>query len=309
MVNRDLLDFSDYLNSKYNMNTYVSRSKVINYKSALKMYILKIILFTILLVVLGIMIHKYKKNIILIIVYIIIIFIYIISITINIISKNTIQNKIKFIKDNKKLQDFSDFKFKTGDIFQSINNFHDYNTYLSLHLLFGFLHNFILIEFRNKFYLMHIINENFGYDIDSIYFKNNKHLIIDDLNEYINYERTLFDTVYRVIPVNRSANPKGTADRIDTDKILDIVNINFNNSKINFSFNPILNFFSIEEYYNKCFNNINCCNIIIKILYMYGIIKINNFNNITSDDLILLKYWSNNVYTDPIYFYIEKSTN
>ena len=37
-------------------------------------------------------------------------------------------------------------------LFQSINNFHDYNTYLSLHLLFGFLHNFILIEFRNKFY-------------------------------------------------------------------------------------------------------------------------------------------------------------
>jgi len=300
MVNRDLLEFSDYLNSKYNMNTYVSRNKVIDYKSALKMYILKIILFTILLVVLGIMINKYKKNNILLIVYIIIIFFYIISITINIISKNTIQNKIKFIKDNKKLQDFSDLKFKTGDIFQSINNFHDYNTYLSYHLLFAFMHNFILIEFRNKFYLMHIINVNFGYDIDSIYFKNNKHLIIDDLNEYINYERTLFDTVYRVIPVNRS---------LDSDKILDIVNINFNNSKINFSFSPILNFFSIEEYYNKFFNNVNCCNIIIKILYMYGIIKINNFNNITSDDLVFLKYWSNNVYTDPIYFYIDKTPN
>lgn len=300
MVNKDLLEFSDYLNTRYNMNTYIKKPRKYNYKSeTLIKYILKIIIIIILLILLGFLINKYQKyKIILIIIYLSILLFVLINIYLLISNTISLKKKVNNIKARNKIHELKDIKFKTGDVLQCINNWVDYNNMFNiLHIIFGFVHNLFVIEYKQKVYLIHVVDGDFGYDIDTIYFKNNKYLTIIDLHDYINYESNEMDTVYRVIPVNKLLN---------NDKIFDIINVNFNHNNHKFTFFGTVNFFSLKDYFDEHNNKINCSNFIFKLLYIYGIIKLNNFNNLTSDDFIFLKYWTN-IYEDPVYFQLEHS--
>lgn len=291
-----LQELSNFLNEKYQMDTYIDKSSEVLFNTNYKLFVIKRVIYIVLLIFLYCYILSFKnKHIVLLLIKIIIILIIIFNLYILIINKITKEHEEKInnhIRNNHTINNIKNIDFKTGDVIQQVFYWNVHNTTIDLFLFQNNVHNLFVINFNNHIYAFHYYPYNtwlWGHNV--IKFKNNKHMEIVNLYEYIKYEKEKYNTIYRLIKVE---------NKLDNNKIFNIIKNNFN-KKSTFTFLPSFKFTSIKDWYNNHFNKANCCSFIIKLLYLYGLIKLFNFNNVTSDDLLFLKYVTNGVYKDPIY--------
>ena len=291
-----LQELSNFLNEKYQMDTYIDKSSEVLFNTNYKLFVIKRVIYIVLLIFLYCYILSFKnKHIVLLLIKIIIILIIIFNLYILIINKLTKEHEEKInnhIRNNHTINNIENIEFKTGDVIQQVYYWTINDKMINLFYFQNNVHNLLIINFNNNIYALHYYPDDtlfWGHTV--IKFKNNKHMEIANLYEYIKYEKEKYNTIYRLIKVE---------NRLDNNKIFNIIKNNFN-KKSTFTFLPSIKFTSIEDWYNNHFNKANCCSFIIKLLYLYGLIKLFNFNNVTSDDLLFLKYITNGVYQDPIY--------
>jgi hypothetical protein len=296
----DLIELQYYIKQKYNINVYLNKSRKINNMEYIKkieyiyLILFNIILFIIIFIVLF---NCYKKNIYKLfknIIYkytISIIFIITIIIVIYYIQKYMFMlylyyNKNKLYENYEvNSKNYKNIDFETGDILQEATNW-NYKYGILLYIFpLNFLHNIIVIKFKNKNYGLHFTNNNFGYPNNILSFckenmnKNGRHIEIFLLDEYIN-NRYNPVTYYRIFKIK---------NKLNNDNIFNFLkSLNINNLK--FSYIP-------SSDYNT--NKYNCANFLLKMLNYLKIIPNNNYSYFTSDNFIYLPDLSNNMYDIP----------
>jgi len=269
--NLDIL--SQYLNTKFNLETFVIKENIINYEINKKNLILKYILIIIVII--------YLNNIYITSIFIIYILFLLYSYYLYKIYK-PIDIKECLINYN---------EYNTGDIIQSnlsewyINNYTTFTTIYSI-----YIHTGMIIRFNNVNYFLHLFDSDFGYSNYTIKFKNNNNIEIMLLEDKIKYEKK-FKYIYRVVK---------TDINIDYNNIFKTIKNNFN-MNIKFTMFPLLRFKNLEEWYYKDKQRNNCCSFIFQLLEKMNIIPLFNYNNFIGDDIIFLKYLSYNSYNKIIY--------
>lgn len=290
----DIKELKDYIKNNFNIDTtiripsgYIRNIKVVDFYQKVFLYIIILILYIFILY----KIIKYNKkyilfvNIILFLILLYLIF-YIICLFYSIYlyynlykNKNNLDNYI----------DYKNIKFETGDIIQEISPWYSKNTIL-LHILdkrHRYLHGGIIIKFKNKNYLLHVLYNKIGYSNYILDFDNCKYLEICPLDTYIkdnNYSSEYF----------RLFKNKNKLNNYKLFNTLSEINL----EKIAFSYNVHLP--ENNDYDDNFSINYNCLNFIYKILYKLNIIPLFNFQNIISNDLVFLPNLSNNVYEKEI---------
>lgn len=312
MVNQinDLLELKNYLKHKYNLNVTLNNSyninKNINIRSINTVYIRLVISLLILFITIYIFIklidtlNKLNKSNKIYFYFLIILLIIILCSTLFYIQRYLFmiyfynKNNKKTYDEYEEIVEYSEnIKLNTGDILQEETNW-NYNYGVLLYIFpIKFLHNIIVINFKNKKYGLHYINKKFGYPENILEF-DSKHIELIPLDSYLkdNYHAV---KNYRLFKIKKEVN---------NDKIFSFLKT-LNMEKINFSFMPNINYCSKEIKKNigndNSINNKNhCMSFILKLLHYLNIIPQFNFQNFTSNDLTYLPQLSNNLYNDPI---------
>jgi len=293
----DLLGLKNHLKYKYNLNVNLNNSyninKNVNIRSINTVYIRLLISLIILFITIYIFIklidtlNKLNKSNKIYFYFLIILLIIILCSTLFYIQRYLFmiyfysKNNKKNYDEYEKIVEYNEnIKLNTGDILQEETNW-NYNYGVLLYIFpIKFLHNIIVINFKNKKYGLHYINKKFGYPENILEF-DSKHVELIPLDSYLkdNYHAV---KNYRLFKIKKEVN---------NDKIFSFLKT-LNMEKINFSFMPNIN------YYNDDKNH--CMSFILKLLYYLNIIPKFNFQNFTSNDLTYLPQLSNNLYNDPI---------
>jgi hypothetical protein len=289
----DLKELQEYLKNKYNINVYLNESKKINIIKKIEDVYLRLfflIIFTIIIYILYIIIKNINLfSYVKIILYILFIFIiiYIVFLLQKYIFMIYFYNKNYNFYDETSIN-YNNINFETGDILQEVSNWNYSYGFLLYLFPLDFLHNIFIIKFKNKNYILHYTNDNFGYPKNILSF-DSKHMEIFLLEDYLinNHHSTKY---YRFFKSKKE---------LDNEKIFDFLkNLNMNDLK--FSYLPC-----IKNCKNTS-NNYNCMSFILKILNYLKIIPDFNFYNFTSNDLIYLPRLSNNIYNNSIMIKIDK---
>ena len=298
----DLLDLQNYLQKKHNIKVQITKlnnkKSIININNVLYNLIIIIILliFIIILYITILKISKKKNNFIIhsfflfiIIFNLFYVFNYIFMILIYSKNKNYI-NKYKINNEIKKIDKKYYENLKTGDILQSPFFWNSDMAWLLYIIPIDYLHNIFVINFKNKKYGLHYINNTFGYPENILSF-NNKHIEIFYLDDYFfeNYESSKY---YRIFQVKKEIN---------NDNVFGLIN-KLNKKDIKFTFLP-----SFKKKDDTDFLYYNCLSFILKILNHCYIIPNMNYRNFSPNDLIYLPKISNYFYNDPIMIQVEKN--
>ena len=303
----NLLELKNYLKYKYNLNVNLNNSydinKNINIQSINTVYIRLVISLIILFITIYIftkLIDTLNKSNKIYFYFLIILFIIILCSILFYIQRYLFMiyfynknNKILYDEYEKIVEYNENIKLNSGDILQEETNW-NYNYGILLYIFpIKFLHNIIVINFKNKKYGLHYINKKFGYPENILEFEY-KHIELIPLDSYLkdNYYSV---KNYRLFKIKKELN---------NDKIFSFLKT-LNMEKINFSFMPNINYCSKDIKSNigndNFINNKNhCMSFILKLLHYLKIIPQFNFQNFTSNDLIYLPKLSNNLYNDPI---------
>jgi len=298
----DLKELQIYLKENFNINAYIKYYDKIK-KPNISIFYIKLFLilfFSIIFIVLLIIFRKNIKKVIkkklffkiifyLILIFLILCSIYLIHKYFNIIYLYHFNKKLYEKKYKKKSIDYNEIKFNTGDILQETTNWNYYNILLYLFPL-KFLHNLMVINFKNKNYVLHFTLRTCGYPQNILHFNDTENIEIFLLDDYLKYN-------YKSVKYYRLFKTKKL---INNDSIFEFLkNINYKDLKFSFMIN-------IKED-NK--NTYHCMSFLLKILNSINIIPKFNFQNFTSDDLIYLPELSNNIYDKPFMFeYIPENS-
>jgi len=296
----DLKELKNYLKEKFNIDVNidinVNYSNKISIKNNINLVKLKLffnffifISFIILFIINLKLIKKIiGKNILinicfyLLIIFFILRILYFIKIDIDMVY---LYYKNKNLYKNESIN-YDKINFNTGDIMQEVTNWNYHNLFLCLFPL-KFLHNLMVIKYKNKNYILHYTVDNPGYPENMLTF-NTKHIEMFLLDDYLkdNYYSVKYYRLFK------------TKKIINNDSIFEFLkNINYKDLKFSFMIN-------IGEENNTY----HCMSFLLKILNSINIIPKLNFQNFTSDDLIYLPELSNNIYDKPFIFeYIRKN--
>ena len=303
----NLLELKNYLKYKYNLNVNLNNSydinKNINIQSINTVYIRLVISLIILFITIYIftkLIDTLNKSNKIYFYFLIILFIIILCSILFYIQRYLFMiyfynknNKILYDEYEKIVEYNENIKLNSGDILQEETNW-NYNYGILLYIFpIKFLHNIIVINFKNKKYGLHYINKKFGYPENILEFES-KHIELIPLDSYLkdNYYSV---KNYRLFKIKKELN---------NDKIFSFLKT-LNMKKINFSFMPNINYCSKKikkniEDDDYIDNKNHCMSFILKLLHYLNIIPQFNFQNFTSNDLIYLPQLSNNLYNNPI---------
>ena len=291
-----LKEFQFYLKKKFDIDVNIVNKDKFYRNTDINLVFIKLFLILFFLIIFIILFVIFKKKfskliknnlLIKIIFYFVLIFLILYSI------KHIIINsfKIYFYYKSKKLYkdisiEYNDIEFNTGDILQEATNWDYYNIYLFF-LPLKFLHNSIIIKFKNRNFMLHYTHDA-GYPANILKFNDTKLIEICLLDDYLkdNYNSVKYYRLFK------------TKKIINNDSIFEFLkNISYKDLKFSFMIN-------IKE---DNTNTYHCMSFLLKILNSINIIPKFNFQNFTSDDLIYLPELSKNIYDKPFMFeYIPK---
>ena len=243
------------------------------------------ILFLLVLLVLLLIIFIHIQNKINYLFYIIIIFI-IFYLLFN--NSYKLYNYNKFINnndyreynDNKKYKDYIEYKnYNNLDTCDIIQEYIPWNFNFFYYILnIKFLHNFIILNFNNKKYIIHLVTK---YDYPKYVLNiKSKYLNISTLNSYLK-NNSHITRYYRLFKFK---------NKLDNNRIFNCLKY-ITKKDISFSYLNIFNTFD---------NKYQCMSFILKIIYYLNIIPKFNFNIFLPDDLYYLPNLSNGLYDYPI---------
>jgi hypothetical protein len=276
----DLNELKDYLINNYNLDAKIDVRDGYNKNNMKDLYLnilFLLVLFVILLVVLI-----YIKNKINYLLYFIIIFIlfYLLKNLCKIYIYNKFINNYDFkYYDNKEYKKYINYEnyndLNTGDIFQEYIQWYFPILFI---LNFKYIHNFIILKFNNKNYILHFVSCSTPYPKYVLNIKS-KNIEISCLNSYL--KNNIYTKYYRVFKFN---------NKINNDMI-------FNYLKYIISKGISFSFYNIFNIYNYQYQ---CMSFILKFLNYLDIIPEFNFNAFIPDNLYNLGKLSNRLYEDPI---------
>lgn len=292
----DLKELKNYLKEKFNIDVNVNYSNKIIIKNDINTVKLKLfvgfflfISFLILFIINLKLIKKFiGKNILinicfyLLIISFILCILYFIKVNIDMVY---LYYNDRYLYKNESIN-YNKINFNTGDIIQEARNW-NYHHLLLYFFPIKFLHNLMVIKYKNKNYLIHYTANNPGYPKNMLTF-NTQHIEMFLLDDYLkdNYYSVKYYRLFK------------TKKIINSDSIFEFLK-NINYKDLNFSF--MMNF-------GEDNNTYHCMSFLLKILNTINIIPKFNFQNFSSDDLIYLPELSNNIYDKPFIFeYIHKN--
>ena len=149
-----LQELSNFLNEKYQMDTYIDKSSEVLFNTNYKLFVIKRVIYIVLLIFLYCYILSFKnKHIVLLLIKIIIILIIIFNIYILIINKLTKEHEEKInnhIRNNHTINNIENIEFKTGDVIQQIYYWNIYDKMINLFYFQNNVHNLFVINFNNN---------------------------------------------------------------------------------------------------------------------------------------------------------------
>jgi hypothetical protein len=284
----DLNELKDYLINNYNLDAKINITDGYNNNNNnnnnIKSIYYKVLILSMLLLLFVYIFTNITKRY-----YKILISIIIISILFCILFYlNRIYCYNKFINnynfeyyDNIKYKDYLYYKnnneFNTGDIFQEYTQW-----YCSFFNIFKYTHNFIILKFNNKNYVLHFVGgiTHWPKYVLNIKLKN---IEISCLNSYL--KNNIYTRYYRVFR-----------------------NKNIINNSMIFNY---LKYITSKEISFSCYNIFNkkyiyqCISFILKFLNYLDIIPKFNFNTFSPDNLYNLSELSNRLYDEPIILFYK----
>lgn len=279
----DLIELKNYIQNKYNINVFINKSKNKHIDYNINHIYINLIIMIMMIILIVYFIYKCKKMKYIHYIFIAIIMLVILFNLQKYIFMIHFYNKNNNKYDKKKIKNYNEINFKTGDILQGVCGWNSRIGFLSYISGLEYLHNLIIINFKNNNYILHYTYGNFGYPKNIISFNDTKLIEISKLDDYLknDYNVTKY---YRLFEIN---NP------LKNDDIFYVLK-NFNMKKFKFSYWPCLS-------NNKlCENKYNCMSFILKILIDLKILNNFNITTFTPNDLIYLPNLSNNLYKNPI---------
>ena len=281
----NLNELKNYLINNYQLDEKININ--INYryrynKSNIKIVYSKILFLLVLLVLLFIIFRNNKNKIINILytISIVIILIFIIFYLYVIYFYNKFINNYDFkYYDNNKYENYinytNDIDLNTGDIIQEYLQWY-HTTPLMLNYKYG--HNFIILKFNKKKYMLHFSSPPSDWPKYVLYIKS-RNLEISCLDSYL--KNNIYTRYYRLFR---------TKTIISNDNIFNYLKY-ITSKKISFSFCNIFNIYD---------NTYQCMSFILNLLYYLDIIPKFNFNYFIPDNLIFLPNLSNKLYDTPV---------
>jgi hypothetical protein len=281
----DLIELKNYIKNKHNINVFVNESKNNNILCDINIVYVRLIIIIIIMFVCWHILYSNKKNInkitfiILVVLFIVLNIYYLQKYIIMIYIYNKNNNKY----DNIEIKHYNEIQFNTGDVLQGIVGWNSNFGVISQIFGIEYLHNLIVIKFKNIDYALHFTNNNFGYPKNIISFEDNNSIEIFKLDDYLKNKCNV-TKYYRLFQIKNAMN---------NDDLFNVIK-KWNLKKFKFTFMPC---FANEE---KCNNKYNCMSFILKILIDLRILRKFNVNTFVTNDLIYLPELSNNLYKNNI---------
>jgi hypothetical protein len=281
----NLNELKNYLINNYNLDVKINIKD--GTKNNIKETYFKICFLLILLIFLFLFLflNRKNKNIIkkrinyLLYIVIIIVVVFLINYLYAVYFYNEFTNNYNFkYYDNEEYKNYLDYKnyndFNTGDIIQEYLPWY-FTIPLILNYKYG--HNFIILKFNNKNYVLHFLNEC-NWPKYVLYIKS-KNLEISCLDSYL--KNNIYTRYYRLFRTKSVINNNSVFNYLKYFTSKDIC-------------------FSLSNMFNICDNRYHCMSFILNLLYYLGIIEKFNFNYFIPDKLTILPDLSNKLYDTPI---------